>query len=210
VAGALQAIHADAPESKVVFSVRDPLHRFWSDYWFYDVPNKPWGKGGLASVLSCLGPLQECLSQADMATRRWCFQLCPVDPVDMLRQGVYWPEVKSWVATHGRANVLVVPFEEIKEELSSVLRKFYKHLGVCPWEPSSLNVLARRKNSNGRPLQEMGREVYDQLRAFFAPHNVKLAALMATRTDLVSSDELLAPLRWNHRTFDDEKGAWPK
>jgi hypothetical protein len=53
----------------------------------------------------------------------------------------------------------------------------------------------------------MGREVYDKLRAFFAPHNVKLAALMATRTDLASSDELLAPLRWNQRTFDDEKGA---
>ncbi|CAN0035859.1 unnamed protein product [Scytosiphon promiscuus] len=195
-------IRADNPHAKIVFALRDPVARAWSDFrfmWsFYQ------NSGGFATVTkNSLDKTRECfeghldedprpfdfgdggagqlaVSRGDDEAIRHFYSACSTakDSGQLVRKGIYYYQVLHWFRVFGRDNVMVVDSADLKSRQKETVEEVYRFLGLCPIDVSKLepeNVTQSHKIPAGMQITE---ESFKALQDFYEPFNKKLYKLL--------------------------------
>lgn len=181
-------LHKDNPHAKIVFVVRDPVHRVWSDFMFQQSPDYERDPRFFTKLVEkCLPVLEQCLEEG--VDEQSCFKACPEDSRQLIIRGVYYPQIMRFVRTFGLDRVLVLSSDDIKADMQKVLDRLYAFLGLCPFTAPLLPDYFGRVSKHKAGLSEMSAETYRALRRFYAPWNDRLADLLGGALD------------WNNRTY---------
>lgn len=172
-------LHPDAPRTirrfvpgaRLIFILRDPVARAWSDFQMCvdngiePEPFKVVIRRSLAWVRDAsLDPLLEACSRT------------AASPVRYITTGLYARQLARWFEVFPREQCLVVIAEDFFADPASITRRVWHHLDL---EDAPLHdVPSGRigKYSTGMPA-----DLEHELRAFFAPENARLAELLGQR-----------------------------
>ena len=208
----------DAPTAKIVFALREPADRAWSDYRFCYRPHFAendisWDRATretLATYDKCFGRTVDLLrqnktAQADRAGLDAYYGLAcqklflrRKDPYGLIRKSLYAYQVLNYQQVFGDSAVTAVTSEQLRADAAAVGDAVAKFAGLC----------AAFKFKNIEPVHVTpvkpkaahywSKRGYDTLRDWFEPHNRRLyAALGATE----------ASLRWERRAHADFRAA---
>jgi len=84
-------------------------------------------------------------------------------------QGIYLPQVQAWMSQYPEAQFCVIRSEDLFVDPVAVYRRVLGFLNLPPWEPPTF------RRFNFHPSDGMPASVREELTAFFAPHNQRLA-----------------------------------
>lgn len=135
-----EALKPHAPSAKLIISLRNPVDRMISGYFWMvrrgDLPNIPI-EAGIAEVLRASPGFAELLEgKLDQAVRR----------------SIYAPQIQHFIDVFGPDRIKVILYEDIADDSAGQIRAIYRHLGVDEtFVPPSLNT-APKKNSYNRWL----------------------------------------------------------
>lgn len=99
-------------------------------------------------------------------------------------RGLYYLQLKLWLRTFSRGNLLVLRLDEIAKNPQAAMDKVFKHLGLAPHK--LLDVAPR----NTRDYAPMPEQLRKQVADFYAPHNEALQELLGAEFAFVSSAAL--------------------
>ncbi|CAM9551228.1 unnamed protein product [Ectocarpus fasciculatus] len=162
-----RAILADNPHAKIVFALRDPVARAWSDFRFlWNVYSRTNGfpsvvRDSVRKTRDCFGghmgeshshqPFdfgdggagQLTLSEKDEEALKYFYNLSGTcgtsnDPGQIIRKGIYYFQVLHWIRVFGRDNVLIVDSADLKSKQKETIEEVYRFLGLCPVDVSRL------------------------------------------------------------------------
>ena len=91
-------------------------------------------------------------------------------------QGIYLPQVQAWVSQYREDQFCVIRSEDMFADPVAVYRRVLGFLNLPLWEPPTF------RRFNFHPSDSMPGSVREELTAFFAPHNRRLAEFL--RMDL--------------------------
>lgn len=205
-------IKADNPHAKIVFALRNPVERAWSDYRFlwdhYLRKNLPFDeitKSSLPAVSECIGDINVPEEKDKEAILRYYKPSCgvptdasPKDPGILIKKGLYYYQILHWMQIFGRENVMIVESDDLRYRQKETIEGVYKFLGLCPVDVSKLpdeNITT----SYAIPANmQMSEAAYKDLQAFFEPYNQKLYKLIGR------------DLGWGASKFKPPKATPPK
>ncbi|CAB1100726.1 unnamed protein product [Ectocarpus sp. CCAP 1310/34] len=133
-----KAILADNPHAKIVFALRDPVARAWSDFRFlWNVYSRT---NGFPSGQLTLSEEDE---EVRVVALKYFYKssgTCGTsnDPGHMIRKGIYYFQVLHWIRVFGRDNVMVVDSADLKSRQKETIEEVYRFLGLCPVDVSRL------------------------------------------------------------------------
>lgn len=99
----------------------------------------------------------------------------------LLRRGIYKPQIERYFSVFGRSNVLVLGFNELKNNSDDVLRKCQKFLGVSYRETGGFKA-GEIKNKRSYP-SKISEEDAETLKQFYAKPNEELFDILGFRPD---------------------------
>lgn len=114
--GAAGRIHEVAPRAKIVVLLRDPVARAWSDFLFC----RSLGIEPQTSFREALRRYEDRNAQDWYLSRLY------------IEQGLYAAQVRRYQETFGRDCVLVLLFDDLKENPRDLFRRLAAHIGVDP------------------------------------------------------------------------------
>ena len=205
-------LRAHNPRLKVLFALRDPVERWWSDYRFHwqqirgkegrrfgvEAPAAAAEHSACARALRRAGrdPMEEATAIEHFYHRGEAVEAlpeCRKGRAAFLRRSLYLPQVLWWRKVFGAENVMVVTFEEIVDPARAAgrLREVFDFLGLCVPDEDYMAAIMRRQNRNRNTTPRakipkayrIDRETYETLHAFFAPYNRALEELVGRRFD---------------------------
>ncbi|XP_052212817.1 carbohydrate sulfotransferase 15-like isoform X2 [Dreissena polymorpha] len=172
------------PKMKVIFMLREPVERLYSDYIFEAraIGYKRSPKNFHQSALKFIKDFNECLR---LNTRRGCAYNRTFESYEIrLRAGMYHIFVNDWIQVFGKENVLVLMSETTKaanQRLNSI-RQIVKFLEIEPFSLTEEKHLYDEKLVNVRLPEE--RSIGDMLsctrellQVFYAPFNIELTKM---------------------------------
>lgn len=161
-------VRAVIPEARLIFLLRDPVGRAWSDYQMFREFGSDRGDFA-ATVRAAMRWLDDpvVLPLADAAACRAHY------PARYVLCGWYARALERWFEWFPREQCLVVVSEELFADPAAGMPAVFRHLGL-PERP----VPELPKSRGGRYGDAIPEEVARELRAFFAPRNRALAALL--------------------------------
>jgi hypothetical protein len=167
---------AVVPDAKVVFVLRDPVGRAWSDYRMF-VKSGHEKESFPAAVERAIGWLSdpETLPLCGEVSRR------AYNPVRYVRCGQYEENISRWHRHFDRDQILIVFAEDYFSRPAAFATRVYKFLGLSEFSPSTFPH-ARNSGSDSEPEAETAAK----LRAFFEDGDAKLRQFVGT------------PLPWDH------------
>ena len=178
---AAEATDADRDRLVFVVIVRDPIHRYVSNYDHFCVREKQHRKECKASVLetvewSVKRTRKHCDTAQLEAAQRSCFA-----DLDFLKAGVYWLGLAGWARRFPRSQIIVTTFDHYLRDPNSVLQAVGKAIGAVPKrldQPSHVNEAAHHADSRWE-TPEM-RNASRLLAEFYAPHDKRFFELLET------------------------------
>jgi hypothetical protein len=156
------------PDARLIFLLRDPVSRAWSDYQMLHKAGSD-DADFTASVRAAMRWLDDSsvLPLADAAACRARF------PARYVLCGWYARALERWFEEFPREQCLVLISEEFFANADDGMRLVLRHVGVaCECIPSL------PKSRDGGYGERMPAEIERELRAFFAPRNRDLAAML--------------------------------
>jgi hypothetical protein len=99
------------------------------------------------------------------------------DPL-VVRRGLYQPQLERWHAHFPRDRLLVIPSERWFTQPLATMRDVCAYLGLPP--PAELPRVMRNRN---KPHPPYDADVLERLRAFYRPHNERLADYLGMALD---------------------------
>jgi hypothetical protein len=99
------------------------------------------------------------------------------DPL-IVRRGLYQEQLERWHGLFPREQLLVLQSERLFREPLAVMQEVWRHLGLP--EQDALGRVMRNRNKPGTAYDEA---VLERLRAFYRPHNERLAGYLGTPLD---------------------------
>ncbi|CAM9256990.1 unnamed protein product [Choristocarpus tenellus] len=207
-----RAIFADNSHAKVVFALRDPVARAWSDYRFlfgnYANKNITFSEvvtSSLSQVKTCFQGHEQVerfftpnmthiniemhkgytpISDADKEGIDHFYSSCSStgDGGQLVRKGLYFFQVLHWVSVFGVDNVIIVDSADLKTRQKETLEGVYKFLGLCPVDISRLEPENVTRPPPIPKHMAIDEKAFQELQDFYRPFNKKLYELM--RRDL--------------------------
>jgi hypothetical protein len=95
------------------------------------------------------------------------------DHFSYVARGMYADQLERWMACFPREQFLISKTEDFNRDRSRVYGEVLDFLGLAAWEPASFE-----RTNYGGPYLRMESATRDRLKAFFAPHNQRLYALI--------------------------------
>lgn len=154
-ASTLEAIHAFAPDARIIYIVRDPHQRAW------EAAEKLRGLAGLSE---------------DEVSDAWYMD--HFRSRQSQRQGDYARAIEQWQAHYGDA-LLVLHYEDVQKNAQEVLRAACKHIGVVDthyFDAEPQEALTRALT----PDTPVRASLYPALRALYAEKCAALKAIIGT------------------------------
>jgi hypothetical protein len=164
-APARDRIHRDLPGVRLIFLLRDPVERAYSNYL--------WSKqNGLETedfrtALRLEGQREAALPPS----------LRFVRPHAYFSRGLYADLLRPFLELFGRANVLCLRFEDVRSRPAQLASRLSDFLGIAPWPEgaTSLGVVNESDKRNAAPLAPAPRR---ELADRYEGPNRRLAALL--------------------------------
>jgi hypothetical protein len=153
-------VAAVVPGVRLIFLLRDPIERAWSDYRMFVRAGKE--RGDFTEVVRkaaqwLADPTMEELCRA--AARQ------SFSPLRYVLNGMYGTLLARWEAAFGREQMLVLSAEELFQNGAGVAERVYRFLGVSEYTVAEVPH-ARDSGELGKVVPEEAREI---LRAFYQP-----------------------------------------
>jgi hypothetical protein len=161
-------VRAVVPEARIVFLLRDPVRRAWSDYWMFRKFGTETGEFD-----EIVERAVEWLSDGRLSPLIECVERVNWNPVRYVAIGMYARILERWLAVWPREKCVFVLSEEFFARPGEILANVQRHLGLEVRELPAVPV-AR----DGRIAETMRPETERRLREFYAPENAKLAELL--------------------------------
>jgi len=163
-----QRVAHDMPEGRYVVLLRDPVKRAYSHYW----ERVDEGVEDLSFADALAAEPERLAGEAEKMAADPYYYSRPHDWHTYRERGIYAPQLERWFDAVGREKVLVVVSEEMYADPVPAMNRVFEHLGIDPWP------VPREEHHNNRPAPKIEPAVADELRAFYAPHNARLARLL--------------------------------
>ncbi len=181
----------DNPNVKVVFAVRQPTDRFYSNYKFsFDT----YGKKGPIDDLIDIGTNQT--DKFGILRQMTMDEKSEEEIIDayynslfngggalgvLFMHSINYPAILHYRKVLGKENVMVVRSEELDVKRPTILKetisRVYHFLGLCPHDPPSMDSKTLIGKNQLPKEKELSKEGYERLNTFFRPFNDALAAL---------------------------------
>ncbi|MFZ5920172.1 MAG: sulfotransferase family protein [Chloroflexota bacterium] len=158
---AAQRIAASYPDAKIVITLREPVQRAISNY-FFSVKN------GLENL-----PMEQAFREEESRSRDYDPARVSVSPFAYLRRGRYMDYIETYQRYFDPSRIHITLFERMVAS-AGPLRDLYAFLGVeANFEPPSrTEVVNASDNRSDTPLSP---EIQAHLRDYFAESNQRLA-----------------------------------
>ena len=159
---------AVVPHGKVLFLLRDPVVRAWSEYRMFVKSGHE--KDDFGSVVR-----RAMRWLADPDARALCESASrqSFNPVRYVRSGMYAELIERWLKAFPRDQVLVSFAEDLFDRPQELARSVYSFLGLPAYEPGSIPH-ARDSGNRSMPHED----VVAEMREFYAPCDAKLRELL--------------------------------
>jgi sulfotransferase family protein len=162
---AAQRIHVALPQVRLIFMVRNPVYRAWSNYL--------WSRqNGLEDK-----PFTEALELEDMRERSLSAELRYVRPHAYFSRGLYADLLAPYFSRFGGEQILVLRQEDVIADPAAVATRFHRFLGVEPRPQDAAGLGIINGAARECPLADA---VASQLAARYAEPNRRLAALLGS------------------------------
>lgn len=173
---AAEALRAYATKAKLVISLRHPVDRMVSGYFWLlrkgDLPNIPL-EDGIAQVLA---------SEPGFSN--------PLDgPLDqVVRRSCYGPQIQRYIDVYGAEKIKVILYEDVAEDGLAQMQSIYQFLGVDDgFVPPSLNS-APKKNSYNSWLLAVENSTRSKTVARLCNYAHQVIDYVSPRRDILSRD----------------------
>lgn len=162
--------HREAPERvfrshpgmKLIVLLRDPVSRVYSHYWMQKT------SGAITESFETLA--NEVLQASPFA---------PIDCELSNKRGIFYrsislPCIKRWLQFFPPEQLLILRFQDVRQDLKSVVLRACRFLEVPPFKPEA------KLHSNVGRYPPMPEEMRQRLNDWYAPHEEALEAFLAT------------------------------
>jgi hypothetical protein len=159
---------AVVPDARVIFQVRDPVLRAWSEYRMFVKSGHEKDDFGVV-----VRRAMRWLADPEAAPLCEAASRSSFNPVRYVLCGMYLERIERWLKHFPRRNVLVLCAEDYFERPREVAQSVYSFLGLPAFVPVEF---PHARDSGNRSMPEAG--VVDELRAFYAGHDARLAGFL--------------------------------
>ena len=193
------------PDTKLVFIVRNPTERLWSDYWYFCSRNKWMDKSGHITVPDSafeksaeifhnhsLSVVQEFLDCVRSGVSEFeCTTLAYSDTGEIhackkTRLGIslYYYHAVKWLSVFGREQLMFVRMEDLSNDPYTVVSSVWSFMGLTPIPKSHFKTNVKTNankwiiSQKNKDQFKMWPETRQLLDTFFAPYNKLLAELL--------------------------------
>ncbi len=156
------------PDARVVFLLRDPVKRAWSDYWMF----RNFGTE-IGEFDEIVKRAVEWLADDKLRPLLDSVERVNFNPVRYVAIGTYARILERWLAVWPREQCLFLCSEDFFERPGEVLKMVQRHLGLEVRDLPEVSI-AR----DGKIAESMRPETERMLREFYAPGNARLAQLL--------------------------------
>lgn len=175
-------IKLDSPNVKVVFTLRDPVDRAYSDYRFcfgwYRGRKQNWDQ----TIDHTIGGFRQCFNSSDPGASEVpnFYRRCKTEGTDaynLIKKGMYYHQVKHWIDVLGKENVMVMTSEQSKKDQENVINRVVNFTGLCPYAFD----YRKAEHVTGTKLEDYftwSEPQWKALKEFYAPWNKKLYDLI--------------------------------
>lgn len=169
-AAAAERIARDLPKVKLVFILREPADRAFSNYLWTRM-------NGLETE-----SFETALRMEDERERNLPERLKFARPYSYFSRGLYADLLQPYVERFPREQLLVLRFEDIASRPEAVARQLHRYLGVeeRPHDAAGLGVI----NASDKRGETMDERVRRELQARYDVPNARLAAMLGSRFEL--------------------------
>lgn len=170
---AAERIRATTPDVRMIAILREPVSRAYSNYW----DRRATGHETLTSFEEAVAAEPGRLAGPDTLLADPRAYSYDHDHHAYLRRGEYAPQLRRFFEHFPRGQLLVLTFDELREDAERVFRDVQRHLGL---EDHALDQSLEAFNvrTDYPPIDVATR---DRLRERFAPHNAELEQLLGRR-----------------------------
>jgi len=162
---AAQRIHDCLPSVRLVFSLRNPIHRAFSNYL--------WSRqNGLGSA-----SFADALEQEEELERRLSEDLRYARPHALFSRGLYADLLEPYFSLFPRDHILVLRYEEIAAAPAGVAVALHRFLGI-EQRPEDGDSLPPLNAAAEAATETIDPAIYDGLAARYAEPNRRLASLL--------------------------------
>lgn len=156
------------PSARLIFLLRDPVQRAWSDYQMYRAhgdDDADFSKTVEHAMKWLLDP--EMIPLVDAAVRR------PMNPLRYVICGMYAMALERWFSVFPREQCMVIFTEEFASDRDGILGKVFDHIGL-----NAVPISEVPRAREGGYSERMTEMTAAKLREFFAPHDEKLTGML--------------------------------
>jgi len=159
-------IAAAFPDSRILISLRNPVNRAISNYWF-SVNN---GKEDL--------PLEEALWKEEERREQYDKTQISASPYAYLKRGLYLDYIRAYERHFPPERIIIVIFERLMAAPQAALPELYAALGAAPdfFPPSANRQINDSEHTSEQPLSPA---LQAYLKEYFADANARLAEHLA-------------------------------
>ncbi len=159
---------AIVPSARIIFMLRDPALRAWSEYRMFVKSGHEREEFGVV-VRRAIGWLSDpTVAPLCESARRISF-----NPIRYVCCGMYVAMMEKWLQHYPREQVLILFSEDYFAHPAVVCKKVCEFLKLGDFQPSQY---PHARDSGNRSLPDP--EILDELRAFYEPHNRALSRLV--------------------------------
>ncbi len=161
-------VRAVLPEARLIFLLRDPVRRAWSDYWMF----REFGTER-EEFEPVVDRAMDWLRQDDLRPLVESVERVNWNPLRYVLIGEYARVIERWLEVWPREQCLFLLSEEFSTNRTSVLMDVQRHLGLRERE---LPELPRARL--GKISEKLDPAVESRMREYYAPHNARLAEIL--------------------------------
>lgn len=168
-------IALDSPTAKIIFALREPVDRSFSDYRFCYRPffqdtNLGWDE----AILQLIPLYDTCFHNSSSLDTFYEPSKCRrTDRYGLIRKSLYYYQVAFFGQVFGKENVLVVTSEQLRQDASAVGKRAAQFAGLCPFDFQAIPPV-HVTQLQPAPRHFWSKAVYYKLRAWFEPYNERL------------------------------------
>ncbi|MGH8890407.1 MAG: sulfotransferase domain-containing protein [Acidothermaceae bacterium] len=164
-----QRVHADFPDVRLIFLLRNPIERAYSHYNMSrrdgEEPLETFEEAVDAEEGRLAGEFERVLEQPN-------YRAFNLSTYSYLTRGRYAEHVNRWLAVFPREQVLLLTTEELTQSWAETMGRCWGFLGLRDIDSGPVQRL------NSASYSSMNPATRERLREYFAPHNVETAKLL--------------------------------
>jgi hypothetical protein len=161
------------PNARLIVLLRDPVERAHSDW----AMRRRRGAEPLSFEEAIAEEERIAAEEMERLAADPTYESARLRQYAYLARGVYADQLTRWLAVFPREQLLIIESGAYQQDVPGTLRRVWAHLGV---RPMALPDYPLKNRGDYEPMADSTRE---RLRAWFAPHNDRLYALLEERYD---------------------------